>query len=220
MNKFYSEFQEIIATEDRDASLEYVMDKLKNKEIGIIELYEEILTPTLNRMEISGDERVDIWKEHVRSSIIRTIVESCYPYVIMERDAKYGVKSVKNVAVLCPAEEYHEIGARMVTDYFTLLGYQTTFVGNNTPKEVLVTGIRSQHLDYVAISISNPYHMVNARNTIEMIRKENRNVRIIVGGNAVKKLGDKAKDLGADYYLTTFNDIIAIAGGKTDETTV
>ena len=74
----------------------------------------------------------------------------------------------------------------------------------------------------IAIGLVNLRALILAdpEQTIEMIMNENSNVRIIVGGNAVKKLGDKAKDLGADYYLTTFNDIIAIAGGKTDETTV
>jgi len=220
MNKFYSEFKDIIETEDRNQALNYVIEKLNSGDITIIPLYEELLKPVLKNMDSSGDEKMDIWKEHIRSSIVKTIIENCYPYVIKERDAKYGVESKKRVAIICPAEEYHEIGARMVADYFTLLGYQATFVGNNTPKEVFIKGIETQHLDYIAISISNPYHLVSARNTIEMIRKSSKEIKIIVGGNAMLKLGEKAEKLDADYYLNTFDDIIAITGGKTNETTI
>lgn len=220
MNKFYSEFKAIIETEDRNQTLNYVLDKLNRGEISIISLYEELLTPVLRNMDLTGDEKVDIWREHIRSSIVKTVIENCFPYVIKERDAKYGVLSKKRVSIICPAEEYHEIGARMVADYFTLLGYQATFVGNNTPKEVFIKGIETENLDYVAISISNPYHLVSARNTIELIRKINKEIKIIVGGNAMLKLGEKAEKLDADYYMNTFDDIIAITGGETNETTI
>jgi len=220
MNKLYSEFKNIIETEDRNQALNFIIEKLNGGEITIIPLYEELLKPVLKNMESSGDEKMDIWKEHIRSSIVKTILENCYPYVIKERDAKFGVETKKRVAIICPAEEYHEIGARMVADYFTLLGYQATFVGNNTPKEVFIKGIETQNLDYIAISISNPYHLVSARNTIEMIRKSSKEIKIIVGGNALLKLGEKQERLDADYYLNTFDDIIAITGGKSNETTI
>jgi len=31
-----------------------------------------------------GDADVCVWKEHVRTSIVRTVVEAAYPYVVKE----------------------------------------------------------------------------------------------------------------------------------------
>lgn len=219
MNEYAMEFNRIIESEDREKSLIYIREILENRKLSIIEVYEQILTPSLNDMKSTGDEQVDIWKEHIRTSIIRTIIENSYLYVIRERDEKHGVISGKKIAVICPTDEYHELGARMITDYFVMLGYDAIYVGSNTPKEVFISGIKSQKLDYVAISITNPYHLISARNTIARIREEDRNVKIIVGGSAIKKLGEKSEILKADYYLTTFNDIISLAGGHIDETT-
>lgn len=215
MNQHLEEFTRLLVQENRKEALDYILSLLETKTYSLMELYEHILAPSLNMMESSGNEEQDIWKEHVRTSIIRTIVENCYPYVIRERDDKYGVHSKKTVAVVCPQDEHHELGARMITDYFTMLGYNAVFVGSNTPKEVFVAGLKSQNLDYIALSITNPYHLVSARNTIEKIRAASKDTKIIVGGYAIAKLGDKRDSLGADYYLTTFDDIIALSGGNT-----
>lgn len=220
MNKYLMEFNEIIESENREESLKFIREILENRKLSVIEVYEQILTPSLNSMESTGDVQVDIWKEHIRTSIIRTIIENSYSYVIRDRDEKYGVRSGKKIAVICPIDEYHELGARMITDYFVMLGYDAIYVGSNTPKEVFISGLKTQKLDYIAISISNPYHLITARNTIARIREEDKNVKIIVGGNAISKLGEKAEILKADYYLTTFDDIISLAGGHIDETTL
>ena len=220
MNKYLMEFNEIIESENREESIKFIREILENRKLSVIEVYEQILTPSLNLMESTGDIQVDIWKEHIRTSIIRTIIENSYSYVIRDRDEKYGVRSGKKIAVICPVDEYHELGARMITDYFVMLGYDAIYVGSNTPKEVFISGLKSQKLDYIAISISNPYHLISARNTIARIREEDKNVKIIVGGNAITKLGEKAEILKADYYLTTFDDIISLAGGHIDETTL
>lgn len=220
MNRMAEEFISILETEDRAKALEYIIGKLESGEAGIVEIYEEVLAKSLNEMKLIGDEKTDIWKEHVRSSIIKTIVENCYPYVVKERERKASHPKLIKVAVVCPVDEYHEIGARMIADYFTINGYDTTFVGSNTPKEVFVAGIHVDKPNYVAISITNPYNLVSARNTIELIKKADHSVKILAGGSALSKLHDKASSLGADSYLTSFEDIEKLGGGRENETTI
>ena len=210
MNPYYHEFKQIIEQEDRQKALTFILNLLHEKNLSIITVYEELLAPVLYDLEQTNNEDLDIWKEHVRTSIVTTIVENCYMEVIKQRDETYGILSDKRIAVICPVDEHHELGARMIKDYFTLLGYQAIFVGSNTPLRVSIAGLTTQNLNYIAISITNPYHLIAARNTIEKIRETNDKVKIIVGGSAIKKLGKKAKILKADYYLTTFDDIIAI----------
>lgn len=213
MNQHLEEFTHLLEQENRNEALHYILSLLKQGTYSLMEVYEEILAPSLNTMKSTGIEEQDIWKEHVRTSIIRTIVENCFPYVMKEREEKYGVTSHKTVAVVCPQDEHHELGARMITDYFTMLGYNAVFVGSNTPKEVFVAGLKSQKLDYIALSITNPYHLVSTRNTIAKIRETSKETKIIAGGYAISKLGEKRESLGADYYMTTFHDIISISGG-------
>lgn len=132
MSQLLEDFVEILKSEDRGRALAFIMGLLERKEMDFIEIYEDILTPSLNEMISSGNEEIDIWNEHIRTSIIKTIVENIYPYVMEKRGDLHRIDK-KFVAVFCPAEEYHTLGARMTTDIFTYMGFSAIFVGGNTP---------------------------------------------------------------------------------------
>jgi len=176
-----------------------------------VTLYTKVLTPSLNEFKEDQGDGYYIWKEHVRSSIIRTIIENCYPYVIKERDSKYGIQTNKRVSIVCPAEEYHEIGARMITDFFTLAGYDSIFVGSNTPTKEFLNALEKIDLDYISISVSNYYNLVGTYRAVEEIKRTKNKVKIIVGGNAFKNNRVDYKELGADMQLNTFEDILDLA---------
>lgn len=211
MHQELFEFLEILTAERRFEALQYILNLLDQKKYHFTKIYEEILTPALNGMQASGDENRDIWNEHIRTSIIKTIIENIYPYVISDRNLR-SVTQGKQVVILTPPDEFHTIGARMVKDVFTYLGYDAIFVGANTPFRVLASGLLSRQIDYVAISITNPYHLVSTRNMIESIRQLNQNVQIIVGGHAIQKLGEKVALLRADFIMTDFESLKRLEG--------
>lgn len=217
MHPLYKDFVKNLEKEDKKACVDLVLDSLKNGKIDIVTLYAEVLTPSLKNMKFAEeDARVVVWKEHIRSSIVRTIIESCYPYVIEQRKGHGNGR----VVVVCPTEEYHEIGARMVADYFTLLGFEVTFVGANTPLDDVVAGIRHEKPKYVAISVSNFFNLVAARRSMGALLKARKEdgakFKILVGGGAFLKNPALAKGMGADKLLQTYDDIAKYVkgGGK------
>ena len=69
--------------EQKDIAVLYAMELLESKKLTIEELYQELLAPSLTTFECEcEDQEVCIWKEHFRTSIIRTILESSYLYII------------------------------------------------------------------------------------------------------------------------------------------
>jgi methanogenic corrinoid protein MtbC1 len=201
--------------EDKEGAVRLVLSKLESNELDIVTLYNELLTPSLNEMKCEGPEEYCIWKEHVRSSIVRHIIESCYPYVLNERDEKLGgAGKGPRVMVLCPTEELHEIGPRMVADYFTLLGYDVTFVGANTPKKSFLSAIDELKQKYLAISVTNYYNLSATRKTIEELRKQkHREFKIIVGGHAFARNPDVYREIGGDMVMQSFTDLRKLKGG-------
>lgn len=212
MEKKYKIFTSYLDDENKDEAFFFILNLLKSKEIDIIELYENILTPALNLMECKlEDENICIWKEHVRTGIIRTIVECCYPYVI-EKKKELNYPFVGTAVVLCPPEENHDLGARMVADFFTLCGYHAIYVGSNTPYQDFYNAINSIKPDVAAISVSNYYNLVVTKKIIEDLKKYNKySLKIIVGGHAFNKNKENTVIVGADYYACSFNDIERIA---------
>lgn len=208
------EFEIYFEEENKEEAVKYILSKLQAKEIDVIDLYSNILTPLLNNMQCKlADKRICIWKEHVKTAIVRTIVECCYPFVIQKRDELHIPK--KGVAaILCPPDEYHDLGARMVADFFTIGGYEAIFVGSNTPYKDFYNAIDVIKPEVVAISVSNYYNLVAAKRMIEEIKNAVvQPLKVIVGGYAFHDDDKKFKMVGADYYAKTYEDIMRIADG-------
>lgn len=221
MHPLFTQFNQYLSQSDKEACLRFVIDALQNEKVDIVTLYNEILSPALTEPVCLAEKReICIWEEHVRTSIIRTIIENCYLYVIRERDRKYHSPARGKVIVVCPPEELHEIGARMVLDFFTLCGYQGTFIGANTPQDEIVNAIRYIQPAFVAISVTNFYNLVAARQAVGLIcdQKGALKFQLILGGSACRNHTPICRELGADLVLQTFEDIHKL-GGQTDVTT-
>ena len=215
MKAIKEQFVEYLEKEDKEAAYQFVMEKLQLEELDIIDLYTKVLTPALNEMKCElSDHRLCIWKEHIRTAIVRTIVEACYPYVLKKKK-ELGLEKRGNVIVVCPPEEFHDLGARMVSDFFTINGFHTVFVGSNTPFEDFYQAVEILKPDVVAISVSNYYNLVVTKKIITAIREKIKNpVQIIVGGNAFLDKPDQYKVIGADSYAATYEDIQSLCVGK------
>lgn len=209
MNEYYEKFLELLENEDKEGCVEFALSKIENQELDVPTLYTEVLTPALNNIKCKLNEReICIWKEHVRSAIVRTIIECCYPYILKYKKDS-AIKDDKGKAlVLCPPEEYHEIGARMVADFFSLSGYDTIFVGSNTPREDFISAINYIKPKYVAISVTNYYNLIATKEMINRIRQvSDKDLSIIVGGNAFLSNVEAYLHIGADKLLKDFQDI-------------
>jgi len=215
MHEIYTSFLKLLDQEDRQACVELAISHLAAGEIGIVPLYQQVLTPALReKINQHTGKPLSVWREHTRTSIIRTVIECCYPYVIREKSAQ---DSRGRVIIFCPLEELHEIGARMVTDFFILCGFEAIFIGANTPHRDIIEAIEDALPDYVAISVSNNYNLVAARRTIRQLidvkEKEQLKFRIIAGGTAFEGRPGLAGEIGAEFLLQTFEDIKRFAEG-------
>ncbi len=214
MHPMYQEFAESLARKDKERCVELALSKLSRGEIDVVTLYNDVLAPALNAPAYGDAEgAVRVWEEHARTSIVRTVVENCYPFVAKERKSKYGAASARNqhAVVVCPTEEFHEIGARMVADFFDLCGYSVTFVGANTPQDDIIEAIAHVKPAFVAVSVTNTYSLVAAKRTVEKVltlrEREKAGFKVIVGGSAFLHNPGMAREMGADLLLSTFEDI-------------
>lgn len=208
-------FKKFLEDENKDEALLFALALLESGEKNVVDLYQDILTPSLNQMECNlDDHNVCIWKEHVRTAIIRTIVECCYPYVIKQKK-NLEQEFAPVVVVLCPPQEYHDLGARMAADFFTLSGCQVIFVGSDTPYKDFYQAIHSIEPDVVAISVSNYFNLVSTKRIICELRQAcTKKPYFVVGGSAFEGDMGKVNLVGADAYVKNYKDIELIAGDE------
>lgn len=205
----YEEFIKVLDTYNKEKAYSYAIELLNNGTFGVVDLYEKVLKPSLNNWNCDHENnKLCIWQEHIRSSIIRSIIEGCYPFVLKEKSNTYE----QTVAVVCPPDEQHELGARMISDYFTIKGFNSTFVGSNTPVESFIEAVKNYEFDYIAISVTNYYHLFKTKKLIQKIKNLSPKIKVLVGGRAFVDRNNMYKNLGADYLIQNINDISKLKG--------
>lgn len=211
MDKELKQFKEYLESFNKDKALELSLGLLSEGKITVAQLYEEIIAPTLGSIVISREqEDSQIWKEHTMTNIARSVIECAYPFVLKERE-QYKEQKPQRVMILCPEEEYHEIGARMGADFYTILNYDVFYIGGNTPKENFFSAYNTLKPDIVSISITNYLNLVTLKKIMEELKaKADKNVKIIISGSALKHTKKTAADFGADELVTSFKDIAAL----------
>jgi methanogenic corrinoid protein MtbC1 len=63
----------------------------------------------------------------------------------------------KSALIACIGGELHELGARMVADFFEMDGWDTYYVSANTPADSLIKTIEEQKLDILGLSVNMSY---------------------------------------------------------------
>lgn len=196
----------------------FIKNLLEEEKITYKELYSDLIIPYLGNWDCNDEiEELCIFKEHVSTSIIRSIIEINYPFLIKKREKLIEEKKIKElrkkVFITCPSREYHEIGARIIRDIFYINGYDVVYVGANTPLNQIIKMTKVYIPDYIAFSVSDPYNIISARKTIEELRKNNTHSTIIVGGRAFKINPQISEHMKADLILDSFEDIEKLAEG-------
>lgn len=202
--RHYKQISTYINSEDRNKAVLYVLDLLTKKEIDIVTLYQNVLSGILHNIDCDLEPDECIWKEHVKSAIVRTILEVSFPFVIEE--SSKAKKMNKKVLVVCPSEEYHEIGAKMAYDFFLIHGYDAIFIGANTPTQEIVNAVKFAKADYLAISVTDKYNVIKARQVVERVKEVKEDLKILIGGLAFSSKAVRDQ-IQYDYHLTDFDSI-------------
>lgn len=207
MHELYKQVLQALQMEDKEQAVKLSLDALENQQVTVKELYETILGPALaNIIHEYEDEGDLIWKEHIRSATIRTIIEAAYPYVLKEQADVLGER--EKVIVMCPELEDHELGAKMVSDFFQIAGFNSYFIGARTPLKTIVNAIKDVKPKYLVISVTNFYHILSVKRMIDHLRAlTDSDLTYVVGGRAIDANPDSFVALGADIHLRNFEDI-------------
>lgn len=92
----------------------------------------------------------------------------------------------RKAIIACVANEYHQLGGRMVADIFELHGWDGYFLGANTPSEELLRLIDDKKPDLIGLSLAISFNLDNLWKVVEMVRVTFHELPILVGGQAFR----------------------------------
>jgi methanogenic corrinoid protein MtbC1 len=176
----HKEFLNVLISGNRSKSSELARNYL-NQGISIEVLYETIIKMALYEVgELWEYNKISVATEHLASAIVEGILNELYFKIIS------GDKINKTVIASCVESEFHQIGIKMISDVFEMNGWNSYFLGANTPTNELISFSKTIKPDIVAISLSIYFHLPILEKMIPIIRKEFPELPILVGGQAFR----------------------------------
>jgi MerR family transcriptional regulator, light-induced transcriptional regulator len=166
-------------------------------------LYQEVVQRSL--YEVGGlweQGRVSVATEHLATAITESLLNLVYPRLFSQ--PRIG----KSAVVTCTANEYHQIGGKMVADLFELNGWRGYFLGANTPPRDLLGLIGEKRPDAVALSLTVYFNLETLLQTAAGIRAEFPAVPILVGGQAFRWGGrERAEQIAGVRHLASLAEL-------------
>jgi MerR family transcriptional regulator, light-induced transcriptional regulator len=100
---------------------------------------------------------ISVAQEHYCTAATQLVMSQLYPQLFASE------KTAGTLVAACVAGDLHEIGLRMVTDFFEMAGWNTFYVGSNMPTEEIVDTLVLRRADVLGISATISSHLMTSR---------------------------------------------------------
>lgn len=150
-------------------------------------------------------DRLNVAQEHYCTAATQHIMSQLYPKL---RGAE---PAGRRFVGACVASDQHDMGLRMVTDFFQFDGWDTAYLGANLPIADLVKMVCDRPPDVLGISATLTPHIWIVEQMIAAVRAAGCGSVILVGGRPFALAPELAKKIGADGTCAEAVDAVALA---------
>jgi methanogenic corrinoid protein MtbC1 len=186
--------------------------------VPVKNIYLQIFQPVLRETgRLWQIRHLSIAQEHYVTASTLAFISRLHAQILVS-----GRKNRRGGKVLvagCVSDELHDVGIRMVADFFELDGWDTYFIGGNTPAQSMLEAVRDRNAGVVAVSSTMASHIPVVHYLIRSLRADprTRSVKIIVGGYPFTLVPDLWKQIGADACAGNADEAVSIANRLSPE---
>lgn len=162
---------------DRARAIALVVDEGVGGGIPVADLEIDVIARAqreIGRLWEAND--ISVAQEHAATAISQLALAQLY------RHLPQGAPIGRTVLVACVEGELHDMGARLVTDFFEMEGFTVRFLGADVPTDTLVDVVAREKPDLVALALTTNARLPDLARSIERIRARCGDVPIVVGG--------------------------------------
>ncbi|MBA9077807.1 methanogenic corrinoid protein MtbC1 [Rufibacter quisquiliarum] len=174
------------------------------------ELYLTVFQPVQHRVgRLWQTNKITVAQEHFCTAITQSIMSQLYPYIFgSERN---GYKLLAS----CVAGDLHELGLRMVSDFFEMEGWDTYYLGANVPTASILSSLREHQPDLLLLSATMTFHVQALKDIIRAVRaaEDLQEIKIMVGGYPFNLEEELWREVGADGYGANAKEAMELALG-------
>ena len=192
--KLLEQYIDLLLKGDRHSAGKMVIEAVDNG-ISVKDIYLNVFQSSLYEIgRLWQENKITVAQEHYFTAATQLIMSQLYPYI--SRTKKTG----KVLVATSVSKELHEIGVRMVADFFEMDGWKTIYLGANTPRDGVIESITTNHADLLLISATISSNIGEVVRLIRNVRSCSQcgEPKIIVGGYPFGVDKELWKKVGAD----------------------
>ncbi len=180
MIEIYPDYLHALLAGDQDQCRRMVRTLIENG-IPVHTLYTDYFQRSLYQVgELWEGNRISVADEHLATAITESLMPETYPVL-------FGADHIGRSAVVsCVANEYHQIGGKMVADTFEMHGWNSYFLGANTPVADLLALVAAKKPDVVALSLTVFFGLGHLLDAISALGEAFPALPVWVGGQAFR----------------------------------
>ena len=179
---------------DRRAASQMILQAV-DEGMPVSEVNLEVLQPVQKELgRLWQTNRITVAQEHYATAVTQMVMSQLYAHIFSNQ------KNGRTMVAACVGGELHEIGMRMVADFFEMRGWDTHYIGANTPVNDIVETVALTRADVLALSVTMGSHVVQISEVIDALRADSRTAgtKVIVGGYPFILAPELWRRVGAD----------------------
>jgi methanogenic corrinoid protein MtbC1 len=144
-------------------------------------LYVELLQRAQYQVgELWEQEKISVAVEHLSTAITQRMLS------LIQAQTLQGARRNRSIIVACVADEFHQLGGRMVADFCELRGWRGYFLGANTSIADLLQLIAQHRPDLLGLSLSIYFNLPKLIAALDAVTTNYPKLPILVGGQAFR----------------------------------
>ena len=183
---FLSFFNSLVDGEKEKCT--HIVQSLLNDGYDLKDIYNELFKKSLYRIgKLWDHDKMSIPEEHMATQIVESLISRFAPVGNSNSDRK--------VVVTCIDKEFHEIGAKMVSNVFELEGWNSYYLGASVPSKEILKFVKQIDPEVIALSWSLYLNLGRFLDVVDHLTRFFPTKKIIVGGQALAENSDKVLKL-------------------------
>ncbi|HJU68023.1 MAG TPA: cobalamin-dependent protein [Gemmatimonadaceae bacterium] len=200
-------YLDLLLSGDRQTASTLILDAVRDG-VSVRDIYLHVFQRTQHEIGRRWQmNEISVAQEHFCTAATQLIMSQLYPRIFAT--PRVG----RRLVAACVGGDLHEIGVRMVADFFEMAGWDTYYLGANTPIEGIVESVSQRRAHVVAISATMSYHVPAVGDVVRSVRERSTGwaPRIVVGGYPFRVDPDLWRSVGADGYAPDASEAVALA---------
>ena len=196
---------------DRRRANRLILDAVEDG-VSVKDIYMHVFQPSQYEVgRLWQINEISVAQEHFCTAATQLVMSQLYSKIF---DTERIGKSIVATTI---GGDLHEIGIRMVSDFFELEGWDTFYLGANSPTEDVIEEIIRRDADMLAISVTMTSFLSTAKELIQSVREhpECGDIKILIGGRPFMISDGFWKEFGADGFASDAREAIKIANSLT-----